>query len=180
MARTRERLASGDSCASVCTVLGNSATRLRSTRVTKQVNRALSPAHALIGRHPLPILMLPSIWFFIFYLPFWKSSDVLCQLGDPFTSGNILLVPPIYCILGRIPFWLTDTLLLGSSPRHLLFSASIASCGARLDCLSTCRFVDRISIFCGGCSRIGNWPWRDHHPSRFHRKLLFVCSHRRS
>jgi hypothetical protein len=70
----------------------------------------------VIGRHPLPVLMLPSVWFFSLYLPFWKSSDVLCQLGDSFTAQNILLVPPVYCILGRIPFWLTDTLLLGSSP----------------------------------------------------------------
>jgi hypothetical protein len=72
--------------------------------------------------------MLPSIWFFIFYLPFWKSSDVLCQLGSPFTSENILLVPPIYCILGRIPFWLTDTLLLGSSPN--IFSSQHPSLAA--------------------------------------------------
>jgi len=78
--------------------------------------RALSLALGLIGRHPLPVLMLPSAWFFTFYLPFWKSSDVLCQLADPFTSENILLVPPIYCLLGRIPFWWTDTLLRGSSP----------------------------------------------------------------
>jgi hypothetical protein len=69
-----------------------------------------------IGRHPLMVLVLPSIWFLISYLPFWKSSDVLSELGDRFTAENILLVPPIYCVLGRIPFWLTDTLLSGSSP----------------------------------------------------------------
>jgi hypothetical protein len=70
----------------------------------------------LIGRHPLVILPLPSLWFFVRYLPFWKSSDVLCQLGTRFSAENILLVPPIYCVLGRIPFWLTDTLLHGFSP----------------------------------------------------------------
>ena len=76
----------------------------------------LTRALEVIGRHPLPVLMAPSVWFLVFYLPFWKSSDVLCQLADPFSSENILLVPPLYCVLGRIPFWLTDTLLLGSSP----------------------------------------------------------------
>jgi hypothetical protein len=89
--------------------------------MTKQIGRALCVALEGIGQHPLPVLMLPSIWFFIFYLPFWKSSDVLCQLGDPFSSENILLVPPIYCLLGRVPFWLTDTLSLGSSPSIFSF-----------------------------------------------------------
>jgi hypothetical protein len=89
--------------------------------MSRQTVRALSRGLELIGRHPLPILTLPSIWYFIFYLPFWKSSDVLCQLGDPFSSENILLVPPIYCLVGRIPFWLTDTLLLGSAPNLFTF-----------------------------------------------------------
>jgi hypothetical protein len=97
-------------------VLSNSAASLGLTRVTKRIGRAVSLALELIGRHPLPVLMLPSIWFLLFYLPFWKSSDVLCQLGVPFTSENILLVPPIYCVLGRVPFWVTDTLSLGVSP----------------------------------------------------------------
>jgi len=109
-------------------VLSNSAARLRSTGAAKQVGCALSLALELIGRHPLPMLMLPSIWFFIFYLPFWKSTDVVCQLAGTFTSGNILLVPPIYCILGRIAFWLTDTLLLGSSPN--VFSSQHPSLAA--------------------------------------------------
>jgi hypothetical protein len=97
-------------------VLTNSAARLGLSRMAKQIGRVLFLALELVGRHPLPVLVLPSLWFFLFYLPFWKSSDVLCQLGDRFTSENILLVPPIYCLLGRIPFWLTDTLLRGSSP----------------------------------------------------------------
>ena len=79
--------------------------------------------------------MLPSIWFFIFYLPFWKSTDVLCELGIPFAADNILLVPPIYCILGRIPFWLTDTLLLGSSPSIFSFQhPSLAAVYALIIC----------------------------------------------
>jgi hypothetical protein len=93
-----------------------------------QIGRALSLVLKLIGRHPLPVLMLPSIWFFIFYLPFWKCSDVFCQLSDSFTSANILLVFPIYCLLDRIPFWLTDTLLLGSSPS--IFSSQHPSLAA--------------------------------------------------
>ena len=84
--------------------------------MTKQIRNLVHRTLEFIGRHPLTILVLPSIWFLVFYLPFWKSSDVLCQLGDRFTAENILLVPPIYCVLGRIPFWITDTLLLGSSP----------------------------------------------------------------
>ena len=102
-------------------MLSNSAASLGLTGATKQICRVLYLVLELIGRHPLPVLILPSIWFFIFYLPFWKSSDVLCELGDPFTAQNILLVPPVYCILGRIPFWLTDTLLLGSSPSIFSF-----------------------------------------------------------
>ena len=69
-----------------------------------------------IGRHPLPVLILPSVWFFSFYLPFWHSADVLCELGAPFFADNILLVPPFYCVLGRLPFWVTDTLVAGSAP----------------------------------------------------------------
>jgi hypothetical protein len=81
-----------------------------------------------IGRHPLPLLILPSVWFFTFYLPFWKSSDVLCQLGASFSADNVLLVPPIYCLLGRLPFWATDTLVAGTSPD--LFSLQHPSLGA--------------------------------------------------
>jgi hypothetical protein len=94
----------------------DSAKHLGLRGTTELIGPAVRFALELIGRHPLGVLPLPSIWFFAAYLPFWKSSDVLCQLGIPFTSGNILLVPPIYCVLGRIPFWLIDTLLQGSSP----------------------------------------------------------------
>jgi hypothetical protein len=83
---------------------------------TKQKRSLFYRALEFIGRHPLAILILPSIWFLLLYLPFWKSTDVMVQLGGGFSSDNILLVPPIYCILGRIPFWFTDTLLSGSSP----------------------------------------------------------------
>jgi hypothetical protein len=116
-------------------VLSHSTASLGFTRVRRQIAGALSRGLELIGRHPLPILALPSIWYFIFYLPFWKSSDVLCQLGDPFTSENILLVPPIYCLLGRIPFWLTDTLLLGSAPNLFTFQhPSLAAVYALIVC----------------------------------------------
>lgn len=81
-----------------------------------------------IGRRPLPVLALPSVWFLTFYLPFWKSSDVLCQLGAPFAADTVLLVPPIYCILGRLLFWVADTLVAGSSPD--IFSSQHPSLGA--------------------------------------------------
>jgi hypothetical protein len=103
-------------------------TSLGFTGAKKQIGGVLSRGLELIGRHPFPILILPSIWYLILYLPFWKSSDVLCQLGDPFTSENTLLVPPVYCLVGRIPFWLTDTLLLGSAPN--LFSIQHPSLAA--------------------------------------------------
>jgi hypothetical protein len=69
-----------------------------------------------VGRHPLPILIIPSLWFFAFYLPFWKDVDVLDELVWGFTEMNVLLAPPLYCVLGRIPFWIADTLVYGSSP----------------------------------------------------------------
>jgi hypothetical protein len=69
-----------------------------------------------VGCHPLPILILPSLWFFAFYLPFWKDVDALDELVWGFTEMNVLLAPPLYCVLARIPFWITDTLLHGSSP----------------------------------------------------------------
>jgi hypothetical protein len=71
---------------------------------------------AWIGRHPLVILVLPSLWFFVFYLPFWKDVDVLDELVWGFTEMNLLLCPPLYPVLGRIPFWVTDSLLSGTSP----------------------------------------------------------------
>jgi len=74
---------------------------------------------AWVGRHPLAILVLPSLWFFVFYLPFWKDIDVLDELVWGFTEMNILLAPPLYCVLGRIPFWIADTVLQGSSPSIL-------------------------------------------------------------
>jgi hypothetical protein len=100
----------------VCAVPSNPATHPGFRGARKQIRNLIFRTLEFVGRHPLTVLVLPSIWFLIFYLPFWKSSDVLCQLGDRFSSENILLVPPIYCVLGRLPFWLTDTLLSGSSP----------------------------------------------------------------
>jgi hypothetical protein len=96
--------------------------------VTLEIDKIVIGALRFIGRHPLPLLILPSAWFFTFYLPFWKSSDVLCQLGAPFAADNVLLVPPIYCILGRLPFWVADTLVAGSSPD--IFASQHPSLGA--------------------------------------------------
>ena len=33
-----------------------------------------------IGKHPLIIIVFPSIWLFIRYKPFWKDVDVVAQL----------------------------------------------------------------------------------------------------
>src|SRR5258707_13537495 len=90
--------------------------------ITKFGYRLLAIGHrflAWVGRHPLAILVLPSLWFFAFYLPFCKDVDALYDLAWGFTEMNILLAPPLYCVLGRIPFWIADTLLQGSSPSIL-------------------------------------------------------------
>jgi hypothetical protein len=102
------------------------------------INSILIRTLRFIGLHPLSFLILPSVWFFSFYLPFWKSSDVLCQLGAPFCADNVLLVPPIYCVLGRLPFWVTDTLVAGSSPG--IFLSQHPSLGA-LYALVMCQHV---------------------------------------
>jgi hypothetical protein len=90
--------------------------------ITKFGYRLLASGHHFlvwVGRHPLAILVLPSLWFFLFYLPFWKDVDALDELVWGFTEMNVLLAPPLYCVLGRIPFWIADTLLHGSSPSIL-------------------------------------------------------------
>jgi hypothetical protein len=106
----------------------------RSDRIQSILIRALR----FIGRYPLSVLLLPSVWFFSFYLPFWKSSDVLCQLGAPISADNVLLVPPIYCVLGRLPFWVTDTLIDGWSPD--IFSSQHPSLRA-VYALVTCQHI---------------------------------------
>ena len=68
------------------------------------------------GRHPLALLILPSIWMFWRFLPFWKDVDVVSQLLWSANEDNILHAPPIYAFLGRVPFWLTDKLLSGGGP----------------------------------------------------------------
>ena len=103
-------------------------TRLEPVGWNRKIRNGVNHFLEFIGRHPLTVLVLPSVWFLVFYLPFWKSSDVLCQLGSRFFSGNILLVPPLYCVLGRIPFWLTDGLLHGASPS--IFAAQHPSLAA--------------------------------------------------
>ena len=73
-------------------------------------------ALALIGRHPTPILVLPSLAFLLRYLPFWKDIDATVQLVAPAYDDNILHFPPIYSFLARLPFFLTDTILGGHPP----------------------------------------------------------------
>jgi hypothetical protein len=69
-----------------------------------------------IGRHPTWVLVLPSIWLFGRFLPFWKDVDAVHQLISPAWDANILHFPPIYCFGARLPFWLTDILTSGSAP----------------------------------------------------------------
>ena len=74
---------------------------------------------SFVGRFPVLFLILPSIWFFARYLPFWKDVDVLNELVWPFTSDNLLLCPPVYPVIGRTVFWLTDFLTTGGAPDPL-------------------------------------------------------------
>jgi hypothetical protein len=68
------------------------------------------------GRHPMALLVLPSIWMFWRFLPFWKDVDVASQLLWLANGNNILHAPPIYSFVSRIPFWLTDKFLSGRAP----------------------------------------------------------------
>src|SRR5260221_1020953 len=81
-----------------------------------RVRRILKLAIEWIGQHPLVIIVLPSIWLFIRYNPFWKDGDVVAQLITAPGSFNILHAPPLYCSLARLTFWLTDTLTQGVAP----------------------------------------------------------------
>src|SRR5689334_10670198 len=74
---------------------------------------------SFIGRFPVLFFILPSIWFFARYLPFWKDVDVLNELVWPLTSNNLLLCPPVYPVIGRTVFWLTDFITTGVAPDPL-------------------------------------------------------------
>ena len=71
---------------------------------------------AFIGRHPSPILVLPSLWFLLRYLPFWKDIDATVQLIAPAYDDNLLHFPPVYSFLARVPFFIIDSLLNGHAP----------------------------------------------------------------
>ena len=77
--------------------------------------RAIS-TFEFIGRHPTWVLILPSIWMFGRFLPFWKDVDAVHQLISPAWDANILHFPPIYCFGARLPFWLTEILISGRAP----------------------------------------------------------------
>ncbi len=83
---------------------------------SSHTRRALELALEWIGKHPLAAVVVPSIWLFIRYQPFWKDVDAVAQLIAAPGSLNILHSPPIYCFLARLPFWLTDTLTHGTAP----------------------------------------------------------------
>src|ERR1700678_3080958 len=73
-------------------------------------------ALALFDRHPTPILILPSLWFFLRYLPFWKDIDATVQLIASAYDDNLLHFPPVYSFLARVPFFVIDSLLNGHAP----------------------------------------------------------------
>ena len=71
---------------------------------------------AFIGRHPLPVLVLPSLWFLLRYLPFWKDIDATVQLIAAAYDDNLLHFPPVYSFLARVPFFVIDSILGGDAP----------------------------------------------------------------
>ncbi|MBV8276928.1 MAG: hypothetical protein JO170_16945, partial [Verrucomicrobia bacterium] len=71
---------------------------------------------AFIGRHPTPILILPSLWFLLRYLPFWKDIDATVQVVSPAYDDNLLHFPPVYSFLARVPFLVIDSLFDGHAP----------------------------------------------------------------
>jgi hypothetical protein len=71
---------------------------------------------AFIGRHPTPILVLPSLWFLARYLPFWKDIDATVQLLASAYDDNLLHFPPLYSFVGRVPFFVIDSILSGHAP----------------------------------------------------------------
>jgi hypothetical protein len=73
-------------------------------------------ALALVGRHPAPILILPSLWFLVRYLPFWKDIDATVQLIAAAYDDNVLHFPPVYSFLARVPFLVIDSVLKGHAP----------------------------------------------------------------
>ena len=76
----------------------------------------IAKALAFIGRHPTPILLLPSLWFFVSYLPFWKDIDATVQLIAPAYDDNLLHFPPVYSFLARVPFLVIDSIVSGHAP----------------------------------------------------------------
>ena len=97
----------------------------------KAFRRRVAFILGFIGRHPTWILVLPSIWMFWRFLPFWKDVDAFHQLISTAWEANILHFPPIYCFGARLPFWLTDKLISGSAPsifdeQHPSLSAILA------------------------------------------------------
>lgn len=76
----------------------------------------IAKALALLGRHPTPILILPSLWFFVRYPPFWKDIDATVQLIAPVYDDNLLHFPPVYSFLARVPFLVIDSILSGHAP----------------------------------------------------------------
>jgi hypothetical protein len=76
----------------------------------------IAKALAFIGRHPTPILLLPSLWLFVWYLPFWKDIDATVQLISSAYDDNLLHFPPVYSFLARVPFLIIDSILRGHAP----------------------------------------------------------------
>jgi hypothetical protein len=81
-----------------------------------RISFLLQAALRRIGRHPLLVLVIPSLYFFLIYPPLWKDIDALNQLVLPASASNILHFPALYCFLARIPMWVGDSFI---QPRPL-------------------------------------------------------------
>jgi hypothetical protein len=75
----------------------------------RKTGKALSVAVISVGRYPLLLLALPSVYLLLLLPPLWKDVDAVAQLILPAGASNILHFPPVYCFLGRIPFLMASS-----------------------------------------------------------------------
>jgi type IV secretory pathway TrbD component len=74
-----------------------------------------------IGKHPIVVLSLPSVYLVTVYPCLWKDVDALGQLIAPADIGNIYHFPALFCFSARAVIWIGDQLSM-SRPFDLLAS----------------------------------------------------------
>jgi hypothetical protein len=72
-----------------------------------------------IGKHPIVVLSLPSVYLVTVYPCLWKDVDALGQLIAPADIGNIYHFPALFCFSARAVIWIGDQFSM-SRPFDLL------------------------------------------------------------